>query len=91
MGHRWVSTFIKFCPKDFYSFLALGAGARVFFLLPSLIVVRRITAAAAVNRIVALQPRPGGTLIRYVNRLSDLLFVLARAVNKRSAKAETEW
>jgi cob(I)alamin adenosyltransferase len=30
-------------------------------------------------------------LIRYVNRLSDLLFVLARAVNQRANVPETEW
>ena len=30
-------------------------------------------------------------LLRYVNRLSDLLFVLARAVNHRAGATETEW
>jgi cob(I)alamin adenosyltransferase len=30
-------------------------------------------------------------LVRYVNRLSDLLFVLARAVNHRAGALETEW
>jgi cob(I)alamin adenosyltransferase len=30
-------------------------------------------------------------LLIYVNRLSDLLFVLARAVNHRGAQPETEW
>lgn len=30
-------------------------------------------------------------LITYVNRLSDLLFVLARVANKRVGVAETEW
>ncbi len=30
-------------------------------------------------------------LLVYVNRLSDLLFVMARAVNHRSGVAETEW
>jgi cob(I)alamin adenosyltransferase len=30
-------------------------------------------------------------LLVYVNRLSDLLFVMARAVNRRAAAAETEW
>ena len=29
--------------------------------------------------------------IIYINRLSDLLFVLARAVNHRAGLAETEW
>ncbi len=30
-------------------------------------------------------------LVRYLNRLSDLLFVLARYVNKAAGKPETEW
>lgn len=30
-------------------------------------------------------------LLEYVNRLSDLLFVMARAVNRRAGVAETEW
>ena len=30
-------------------------------------------------------------LLIYINRLSDLLFVMARAVNRRAAAAETEW
>lgn len=34
-----------------------------------------------------IEPR----LLAYMNRLSDLLFVLARVVNKRAGAAETEW
>ena len=30
-------------------------------------------------------------LLVYVNRLSDLLFVMARAANRRAGSAETEW
>jgi cob(I)alamin adenosyltransferase len=30
-------------------------------------------------------------LVVYINRLSDLLFVMARAVNRRDAAPETEW
>lgn len=30
-------------------------------------------------------------LLTYINRLSDLLFVMARAVNHRTGQAETEW
>ncbi len=30
-------------------------------------------------------------LLAYMNRLSDLLFVMARAANRRAASAETEW
>jgi cob(I)alamin adenosyltransferase len=31
------------------------------------------------------------TLIVYLNRLSDLLFVMARAVNHRAGVPEVEW
>jgi cob(I)alamin adenosyltransferase len=40
---------------------------------------------------VALEPAVDAVLLRYVNRLSDLLFVLARIVNHRAGVAETEW
>ena len=40
---------------------------------------------------IALQPAPDAVLIRYMNRLSDLLFVLARVVNHRAGVHETEW
>jgi cob(I)alamin adenosyltransferase len=33
----------------------------------------------------------GGPLLRYLNRLSDYLFVLARAVNTRAGVADTPW
>ncbi len=40
---------------------------------------------------VALDPPIDPVLLRYVNRLSDLLFVLARVANHRGGVAETEW
>ena len=40
---------------------------------------------------VSLQPAVEPTLVRYVNRLSDLLFVAARLANKRAGVAEVEW
>ena len=40
---------------------------------------------------VSLQPPADPVLVRYVNRLSDLLFVLARVVNHRAGVPETEW
>jgi cob(I)alamin adenosyltransferase len=40
---------------------------------------------------VALVPPIDLLLIRYMNRLSDLLFVLARVVNHRAQRPETEW
>ena len=51
----------------------------------------RTVCRRAERRIVALDPNVDGVLVRYVNRLSDLLFALARAVNHRAGAAETEW
>ena len=53
--------------------------------------VARAVCRRAERRMVALEPAVDGVLLRYVNRLSDLLFVLARAVNHRAGAAETEW
>lgn len=44
----------------------------------------------AERRIVSL-PGVEPELLAYVNRLSDLLFVAARVVNRRAGKAEVEW
>ena len=51
----------------------------------------RTVCRRAERRMVALQPAVHELLIRYVNRLSDLLFVMARAVNHRSGAPETQW
>jgi cob(I)alamin adenosyltransferase len=53
--------------------------------------VARTVCRRAERRIVALNPPVDPVLVRYVNRLSDLLFVLARAVNHRGRVPETEW
>jgi len=53
--------------------------------------VARTVCRRAERRIVALAPPVDPVLVRYVNRLSDLLFVLGRAVNHRSRSPETEW
>jgi len=53
--------------------------------------VARTVCRRAERRIVALEPPVEPVLLRYVNRLSDLLFVLARAVNHRAGVSETEW
>ncbi len=45
---------------------------------------RRVTALAAVEPL-------DGRLVRYLNRLADLLFTLARAANRRAGHAETSW
>ena len=53
--------------------------------------VARTVCRRAERRIVALDPPVDPVLLRYVNRLSDLLFVLARAVNHRGGVPEAEW
>jgi cob(I)alamin adenosyltransferase len=51
----------------------------------------RTVCRRAERRIVALQPPVDAVCLRYINRLSDLLFALARAVNHRAGITETEW
>lgn len=53
--------------------------------------VARTVCRRAERRMVSLTPMPDAVLIKYVNRLSDLLFVLARAVNHRAGAPEIEW
>ena len=53
--------------------------------------VARTVCRRAERRMVSLQPPVDPILLRYVNRLSDLLFVMARAANRRAGAAETEW
>jgi cob(I)alamin adenosyltransferase len=53
--------------------------------------VARTVCRRVERRVVALQPPVEPVILRYLNRLSDLLFVLARATNRRAAVSETEW
>jgi cob(I)alamin adenosyltransferase len=53
--------------------------------------VARTVCRRAERRIVALTPAVDPVIVRYVNRLSDLLFVLARAANHRARAPEVEW
>jgi len=54
--------------------------------------VARTVCRRAERRIVALALEADDLpVLTYMNRLSDLLFVLARAVNHRAGVAETEW
>jgi cob(I)alamin adenosyltransferase len=53
--------------------------------------VARTVCRRAERRIVSIDPAVAPVLIRYVNRLSDLLFALARAVNHRAGIADLEW
>jgi cob(I)alamin adenosyltransferase len=53
--------------------------------------VARAVCRRAERRIVSLHPPVDLVLVRYVNRLSDVLFVLARVVNHRSGAPEIDW
>jgi len=53
--------------------------------------VARTVCRRAERRMVSLDPVVDPVLLRYVNRLSDLLFVMARVANHRTAVPETEW
>jgi cob(I)alamin adenosyltransferase len=68
------------------------------FILPggssagALLHLARTVCRRAERRVVALgadSVEPG--VVVYLNRLSDLLFVMARAVNRRAGLPETEW
>lgn len=70
-----------------------------FFILPggtvesSLLHLSRGVARRAETAVVALSRREGinPAVVVYLNRLSDLLFVVARLVNKRSGVADVGW
>ena len=51
----------------------------------------RAVSRRAERRMVALQPAVDPLLLRYANRLSDLLFVMARWINHRAGVSEEEW
>lgn len=51
----------------------------------------RTVCRRAERRVVSLSPAADAVIVRYLNRLSDLLFVLARVVNHRAGAPETEW
>jgi cob(I)alamin adenosyltransferase len=51
----------------------------------------RTVCRRAERAIVGLGPIIDQSLLTYVNRLSDFLFVLARAVNHRTGQGEIEW
>jgi len=53
--------------------------------------VARTVCRRAERRIVGLDPPVEAVLVRYVNRLSDLLFVLARVANHRGGVPDAEW
>jgi cob(I)alamin adenosyltransferase len=53
----------------------------------------RTVCRRAERRVVTLAARDAvrEDVLRYLNRLSDLLFVMARVANKRAGVAETQW
>lgn len=53
--------------------------------------VARAVCRRAERGMVALDPGVDPVLLKYINRLSDLLFVLARTANQRAGAAETTW
>ena len=53
--------------------------------------VARTVCRRAERRIVSLEPPVDAVVIRYVNRLSDLLFVMARLANHRGGVPDVEW
>jgi cob(I)alamin adenosyltransferase len=55
--------------------------------------VARAVCRRAERRVVTLLAREGGEprLVRYLNRLGDLLFVMARWCNRRAGVPEVEW
>jgi cob(I)alamin adenosyltransferase len=53
--------------------------------------VARAVCRRAERRMIALKPPVAPVLIRYVNRLSDLIFVMARVANHQAGVAEAEW
>jgi cob(I)alamin adenosyltransferase len=53
--------------------------------------VARAVCRRTERRMVALTPPVQPVLLQYINRLSDLLFVLARVVNHRGGVPESEW
>jgi cob(I)alamin adenosyltransferase len=53
--------------------------------------VARAVCRRAERGMVSLEPAVDPVLLKYINRLSDLLFVLARTANHRAGAAETPW
>lgn len=74
--------------KPLESFILPGGGTVAAFLHQARTVCRR--AERRVIELAHVETIDGGA-IRYLNRLSDLLFVMARVANVRAGVAEIEW
>lgn len=73
-------------PPPLRRFILAGGSSAGAMLHVARTVCRRVE-----RRMVGLTPPPEPVLVRYVNRLSDLLFAMARAVNHRAGVPEVEW
>jgi len=84
---RWIDRLDQDLPR-LTNFILPGGTA-----LASALHLARTVCRRAERRLVALgeSEMVGSDLIRYLNRLGDLLFVLARWCNQRSGVRETEW
>jgi len=83
---RWIDALETELPPLRRFILAGGAPAG------ALLHVARTACRRAERAIVALDPESlEPELLIYMNRLSDLLFVMARAVNRRAGEPELEW
>lgn len=82
----WIDTVDGALPP-LRSFILPGGGPPGAALHQARAVCRRAERAIVGLGVDAVDPE----LLRYVNRLSDLLFALARAANHRSGAAEVEW
>ena len=82
----WIDTFDEELPPLSRFILPGGSQAGAALHLA------RTVCRRAERRLVALGPdQLEPELLAYVNRLSDLLFVLARTVNQRAGESEIEW
>ena len=69
-----------------------GSSSRAASLPGALLHLARTVCRRAERRVVGSGPDAVEPIvIVYLNRLSDLLFVMARAANHRAGVAETEW
>jgi cob(I)alamin adenosyltransferase len=83
---HWIDALDATVPPLRHFILAGGAE------LGALLHLARAVCRRAERRIVGLGPDATAPIVRvYINRLSDLLFVMARAANARLGSPETEW
>jgi cob(I)alamin adenosyltransferase len=82
---RWIDTLDATLPPLRRFVLAGGSAAG------AMLHVARTVCRRAERRVVSLGDRVDPAAIVYLNRVSDLLFVMARAANQRAGAPEIEW